>query len=182
VTRQTYPTPSAEIIADLSNGHQKFLLVYVDDEFSKKLLVEIIRKFAPELSKAISIAAVGDKGDVLQAVRCTCKHRSIKTIGIRDEAKTASEQDLMFAYPSNKTPEQEVFSSPFVSSFLHQQYCIDFSEIARITKDHHEYSNKIAQQCDVGIDTVEVQCIQAYITHQTPEKFIPLINQIKKYC
>jgi len=172
----------AEIIADLSNGHQKSLLIYVEDEFSRKLLIEIIRKFAPELSKAISIAAVGDKGDVLQAVRYTCKHKGIKTIGIRDESKTASEQDLMFAYPSNKAPEQEVFFSHFVSDFLEQQYCINFSEIAGMTMDHHEYSNKIAQQCDVGIDTIEVQCIQAYITHQTPEKFKPLINQIKKYC
>lgn len=172
----------AEIIADLSNGHQKTLLIYVEDKFSKKLLVEIVRKFAPELSKAISIADVGDKGNVLQAVRYTCKHKGIKTIGIRDEAKTASEQDLMFAYPSDKAPEREVFMNQSVVDFLLQQYRINFSEIARTTRDHHEYSNTIARQCDVGVDTIEVQCIQVYIAHQEPAKFLPLINQIKKHC
>ena len=172
----------AEIIADLSNGHQKTLLIYVEDKFSKKLLVEVLRKFAPELLKAISIADVGDKGDVLQAVRYTRKHKGIKTIGIRDEAKTASEQDLMFAYPSNKAPEQEVFMNQFVIDFLLQQYRINFSEIMRITKDHHEYANKIAQQCDVSVDTIEVQCIQKYITHQESAKFSSLIGQIRKNC
>ena len=172
----------AEIIADLSNGHQKSLLIYVEDEFSKKLLVEVVRKFAPELFNAISIAPVGDKGAVLQAVRYTRKHKGIKTIGIRDESKTASEQDLMFAYPSNAAPEREVFQNQFVSDFLYQQYHIDLSETIRAVKDHHEYSNRIAQLCNVGIDTIEVQCIQAYVRHQESSKFIPLINQIKKYC
>lgn len=172
----------AEIVADLSNGHQKSLLIYVEDEFSKKLLVEIVRRFAPELFNAISIAPVGDKSAVLQAVRYTRKHKGIKTIGIRDEAKTASEQDLMFAYPSDVAPEREVFQNPFVSDFLHQQYHIILSEIIRTTKDHHEYSNKIAQQCNVGIETIEVQCIQTYVSHQESIKFMPLINQIKKHC
>lgn len=172
----------AEIIADLSNGHQKSLLIYVEDKFSKKFLVEIVRKFAPELSKAISIADVGDKGDVLQAVRCTRKHKGIKTIGIRDEAKTASEQELMFAYPSDKASEQEIFTNQFVVDFLLQQYNINFSDIIRTATDHHKYSNKIAQQCDVGVDTIEVQCIQVYITHQEPMRFSSLINQIKKHC
>ncbi len=172
----------AEIIADLSNGHQKSLLIYVEDEFSKKLLVEVVRKFAPELFNAISIAPVGDKVAVLQAVRYTRKHKGIKTIGIRDESKTASEQDLMFAYPSNAAPEREVFQNQFVSDFLYQQYHIDLSETIRAVKDHHEYSNRIAQLCNVGIDTIEVQCIQAYVRHQESSKFIPLINQIKKYC
>lgn len=172
----------AEIIADLSSGHQKSLLIYVEDKFSKKLLVEVIRKFAPELSKAVSIADVGDKSAVLQAVRYTCKHKGIKTIGIRDEAKTESEQDLMFAYPSEVAPEREVFMNEFVSNFLQQQYRINFAEIAKTTSDHHDYSNKIAQQCDVSADAIEVQCIQVYITHQESTKFLPLINQIKKYC
>ena len=145
-------------------------------------MVEVIRKFAPELSKAVSIADVGDKSAVLQAVRYTCKHKGIKTIGIRDEAKTESEQDLMFAYPSEVAPEREVFMNEFVSNFLQQQYRINFAEIAKTTSDHHDYSNKIAQQCDVSADAIEVQCIQVYITHQESTKFLPLINQIKKYC
>ena len=66
--------------------------------------------------------------------------------------------------------------------FLLQQYRINFSEIMRITKDHHEYANKIAQQCDVSVDTIEVQCIQKYITHQESAKFSSLIGQIRKNC
>lgn len=45
-----------EILADLSNGHHKSFLVYVEDEFSKKLLIELIRRFKPKLLNATSVA------------------------------------------------------------------------------------------------------------------------------
>ena len=172
----------AEIVSDLSDGHQKSLLIYVEDEFSKKLLIEIVRKFAPELSKALSIAAVGDKGDVLQAVRYTQKHKGVKSIGIRDEKHTANTTELIFSYPSDKAPEQEVFCNQVVSEFLFTQYHINFSDILAAVKDHHEYAGRISQQCDVDAATIEVQCIQTYILHQDVSKFLPLINGIKSQC
>ncbi len=172
----------AEIISDLSDGHQKSLLIYVEDEFSKKLLIEIIRKFAPELSKALSIAAVGDKGDVLQAVRYTQKHKGVKSIGIRDEKHTANATELIFSYPSDKAPEQEVFCNQVVSEFLSAQYNINFSDVLATVTDHHEYADRISQQCDVDAATIEVQCIQTYILHQDVSKFLPLISEIKSQC
>lgn len=172
----------AEIVSDLSDGHQKSLLIYVEDEFSRKLLIEIVRKFAPELSKALSIAAVGDKGDVLHAVRYTQKHKGIKSIGVRDEKHTANMADLIFSYPSDKAPEQEVFCNQAVSEFLFTQYHINFSDILIAVKEHHEYADRISQQCDVDAATIEVQCIQTYISHQDASKFLPLINGIKNQC
>lgn len=172
----------AEIIADLTNGHQKSLLIYVEDEFSKKLLREIIRKFAPELYKAVSIAAVGDKGNVLNAVRYTRKHKDINAIGIRDEAKTACAAEYLFAYPTDLPPEKEVFSSQSVSQFLSSQYCIDSIGIASSVKDHHEYADRISHQCDVETATIEVQCIQAYVSSQTAAKFSSLLGAIKEQC
>ena len=169
----------AEVIADLTNGHQKTILVYVEDEFSKKLLREIIRKFSPELSRAVSVAAVGDKGDVLNAVRYTREHKGIKAIGIRDEQSTANAAEFIFAYPTDLPPEKEVFSNPIVAEFLFNQYHVDFMDIRRTAKDHHYYADKISHQCDIDIPTIEVQCIQAYLENQKIEKFSSLLNAIR---
>ena len=109
----------AEIISDLSNGNQKSLLIYVEDEFSKKLLIEIVRKFASTLLKALSIATVGDKGDVLQAVRYTRRHKGIKCIGIRDEESSASVAESIFACPSNEARKKKSFAiNVFLNFFL----------------------------------------------------------------
>lgn len=172
----------AEIISDLSNGNQKSLLVYVEDEFSKKLLIEIVRKFASTLLKALSIATVGDKGDVLQAVRYTRRHKGIKCIGIRDEESSASVAESIFAYPSNEAPEKEVFCNQCVSEFLLTQYGINFADILTAAKDHHEYANQISRQCEVDKATIEVQCIQAYVSSQDGSKFASLISNIRKQC
>ena len=172
----------AEIVADLTNGHQKTILIHVEDEFSQKLLREIIRKFSPELSGAVSIAAVGDKGAVLNAVRYTRKHKNIKAIGIRDEQSSANASDFIFAYPTDLPPEKEVFSAPIVREFLSNQYHIDFSNIPRTVKDHHYYSDRISRQCDIDIPAIEVQCIQAYLESQKSEKFSSLLNAIKAAC
>lgn len=172
----------ADIIAELSAGHQKTLLVYVEDEFSKKLLLEIIRKFAPELFNAVSIASVGGKGDVLQAVRYTRKHKGVKTIGIRDEKETACRSEQVFSYPSDLAPEKEVFCSREVQDFLQSKYRIDFNVIRENETDHHEYSNCISRLCGVSAETIDVQCIQEYITGQELTKFSPLLNEIKAVC
>lgn len=172
----------AEIISDLSNGNQKSLLVYVEDEFSKKLLIEIVRKFAPTLLKALSIADVGDKEDVRQAVRYTRKHKNIKCIGIRDEEHSASEIEFIFAYPSNEAPEKEIFCNQVVSEFLLTQYGINFADILTVTKNHHEYANQISRQCEVDKATIEVQCIQVYVSSQDDSKFASLISNIRKQC
>lgn len=172
----------AEIISDLSNGNQKLLLVYVEDEFSKKLLIEIIRKSAPTLLKALSIAPVGSKEAVLHAVRYTRKHKDIKCIGIRDEQSSACAKENVFAYPSDKAPEEEIFRSKPVSEFLLSQYQSNFLETLDAADDHHEYANQISRQCDVDKATIEVQCIQAYVSNQDISKFAPLLDNIKKQC
>ncbi len=171
----------AEIIADLSDGHQKSLLLYVEDEFSKKLLIEIIRKFSPELTNAVSIAAVGDKGDVLHAVQYTRKH-NVKAIGIRDEQHTANEPDYVYAYPSEKAPELEIFGDSAVSSFLNEHYNIDIASELFDVENYHKISECLASKCYVDRSTIEVQCIQAYIAHQSDKKFSQLIHAIKSQC
>ena len=172
----------AEIIADLTNGHQKSLLIYVEDTFSEKLLREIVRRFAPELFNAISIAAVGDKVEVSKAVKYTRMHKGVRAIGIRDEAHTACTKEFLFAYPTNLSPEKEVFSSRSVAEFLFSQYRINFMDIASTVKDHHKYTERISRQCDIDISTIEVQCIQAYISSQSATKFSSLLNAIKALC
>ena len=146
------------------------------------MLIEIVRKFASTLLKALSIATVGDKGDVLQAVRYTRRHKGIKCIGIRDEESSASVAESIFAYLSNEAPEKEVFCNQCVSEFLLTQYGINFADILTAAKDHHEYANQISRQCEVDKATIEVQCIQAYVSSQDGSKFASLISNIRKQC
>ena len=58
----------------------------------------------------------------------------------------------------------------------------NLSNIIMTTKNHHKYSDKISNQCDIDVSTIEVQCIQAYMANQSFDKFAPLINRIKALC
>ena len=172
----------AEIISELSNGHQKSLLIYVEDIFSKRLLTEILRRFAPELLHAVSIADVGNKNDVLKAVRYTLKHTGVNAIGIRDEESTASNSEPIFAYPLQNAPEKEIFQSQSVRDYLGTQYDVSFYDTISNSDDHHNYSRILSRICSIESATIETQCIQAFIAHQVPEKFSTLIENIKKNC
>lgn len=172
----------AEIISELSNGHQKSLLIYVEDIFSKRLLTEILRRFAPELLHAVSIADVGNKNDVLKAVRYTLKHTGVNAIGIRDEESTASNSEPIFAYPLQNAPEKEIFQSQSVRNYLGTQYDVSFYDTISNSDDHHNYSRILSRICSIESATIETQCIQAFIAHQVPEKFSTLIENIKKNC
>ena len=99
-----------------------------------------------------------------------------------DEKHTANATELIFSYPSDKAPEQEVFCNQVVSEFLSAQYNINFSDVLATVTDHHEYADRISQQGDVDAATIEVQCMQTYILHQDVSKFLPLISEIKSQC
>mgnify|MGYP005771977131 FL=1 len=119
---------------------------------------------------------------MLAAVRYTRKHKNIKAIGIRDEDKTASAAEFIFSYPTDLPPEKEIFSDQSVAQFLFNQYHLNLTDIIRVTKDHHNYSTRISNQCDVDVSTIEVQCIQVYVANQNSDKFAPLISTIKSLC
>ena len=172
----------AEIVAHLSDGHHKTLLIYVEDRFSEQLLIEIIRKYADEFSQAISIAAVGNKDDVAKAVDYTNHHLRLHAIGIRDEEKTAEPTKRIFAYPSNQAPESEVFMDSGVTRFFLERYKINLSEFLGAIDDHHNYPDRIARRCNLKEDAVILQGIQAYLDNQNPERFYPLLNSIKSQC
>ena len=78
--------------------------------------------------------------------------------------------------------EKEIFSNQSVSQFLFSQYHINSIDIVSSVKDHHEYADQISHQCDVETATIEVQCIQAYVSSQTATKFSSLLGAIKKQC
>ena len=150
--------------------------------FSKRLLTEILRRFAPELLHAVSIADVGNKNDVLKAVRYTLKHTGVNAIGIRDEESTASNSEPIFAYPLQNAPEKEIFQSQSVRNYLGTQYDVSFYDTISNSDDHHNYSRILSRICSIESATIETQCIQAFIAHQAPEKFSTLIENIKKNC
>ena len=172
----------AEIVSDLSNGHKKSHLIYVEDAFSKRILIEILRQFAPELLRAVSIADVGNKDDVLQAVRYTIKHTGVSAIGIRDEAPTASNDEPIFAYPFVNAPEKEIFHNLKTQEYLLKQYKIDFREEIPPSEDHHNYSESLSKKCRIDKSTIETQCIQAYLAGQDYTVFDPLLSKIKENC
>ena len=118
----------------------------------------------------------------MQAVRYTRKHKDIKCIGIRDEESSACAAEFIFAYPSDKAPEKEVFCNQYVSQFLLTQYNYNFADILSQVEDHHEYANQISRQCDVDKATIEVQCIQVYVSNQDSSKFKSLLDNIKNQC
>jgi len=165
----------------LSLGHQRDLIVFVEDDFAELLLSEMIRSIDSNLLRAISIEGVGNTHAVRNAVLLMTRIGK-NSIAVRDADIGTDEQNGIFSFPGTLPPEQEVYQHQVVKQHLNAEFDIDIdNEIAlRGIQDHHKLTAELADAANTLPDYIRTVAIKKYIEQLGQEQYQGLVQEIQQ--
>jgi predicted ATPase len=122
----------------LSGGHTKALDIFVEDEFAKTLLTEIIRLKDHSLLQAVAIYPIGDTKKVFEIVSIFRKTGK-NAIAVRDADIGDDVSQGLYKFPGKFPPEREVFQNSDVKSLVNSTYKINVDWLLQKNDsiDHH---------------------------------------------
>jgi hypothetical protein len=165
--------------AILSEGYQRALTVFVEDNFGAKVLREIIRASNYRLLKAITIVPIGSTAAVLESVRLLTRLQK-PVIGVRDADTGVDPAQGMYSLPGTRAPELEVFDNAAVIQMIRNDFNIDAVESRRVAPehDHHAISQILAEVAEADRADLEMRSIRAYVADLNPQPDDPLVTAI----
>jgi ABC-type multidrug transport system ATPase subunit len=165
----------------LSLGHHKELVVFVEDDFAKILLSEMIRKIDPTLLRAVSIEGVGDTRAVRNAVMLM-SHIGRKSVAVRDADIGPDVENGIFSFPGKMAPEKEVYYNEVVKGFLNDEFSIDIdNEVAlQSIDDHHGLTEGLSSAANAFPDYFRTIAINKYIEDIGVDEYKDLVDEISK--
>jgi len=151
----------------LSEGHEKALTVFVEDEAAELLLTELLGFHRPELLKTVDIRIHGlrdQEGNVLESGKESIKRtmRVLRQTGLHVAAvlDADDEEDIdnfVLKLPGSMPPEKELLGSVPVLEFLETQYQLERNQLLQelADEDCHRYfaiiSDKTSRQSSLLI-------------------------------
>ena len=165
----------------LSLGHHRDLVVFVEDDFAKLLLSEMIRKVEHSLLQAISIEGVGDTKAVRNAVLLMTRIGR-NSIAVRDADKGPDIQNGIFSFPGTMPPEKEVYENQAVKEHLNATFNIDIdNEIAlQEIGDHHKLTEGLSKAANTLPDYFRTVAINKYLEEIGIDQYEQLVQEVHK--
>lgn len=165
----------------LSLGRDRGLVVFVEDEFAKALLMEIVRVVAPTLLQAIDIQAVGSNSDVRQAVLLVSRIGQ-NCMAVRDADSGPDPQNAIYSFPGTQPPEREVFECESVIEEMQAAFGLDVTNALNLAgvDNHHDIVDALAIAADALPDYLMCVAIKAYVASLGPDVFAPAIDEIRQ--
>lgn len=165
----------------LSLGHQRDLVVFVEDDFAKLLLSEMIRKIEHTLLQAISIEDVGDTKAVRNAV-LIMKRIGKNSIAVRDADKGPDAQSGIFSFPGTKPPEKEVYENHAVKTYLNATFNIDIDNLIVLEgiEDHHKLTVCLSAAANTLPDYFRTLAINKYLEEIGIEQYRQLVHEVRQ--
>ena len=170
------------IRAILSAGYKRDFLVFVEDEFAKALLQEIIRKVDKELLDAIDIKPVGNTDDVKKAVYFTRTTLGKACAGVLDGDMNPDSTSNIFTLPGNEAPEKEVYMNDSVKRFLKSEFNVDMEKvkITRNIQDHHQLTKYLAEKANSDPGYLQISSIRHYLDSIGIDSYREIVEKIQK--
>jgi hypothetical protein len=146
----------------LTGGHYR-LPVFVEDEFAKSVLIEIVRNADTWMLPMIDVHPIGSHNAVKEGLKLMGKIGRL-AIGFVDGDINPSKEDSVFALPGRFPPEQEVFSSDAVITHFKNEYGIkvDTITINDPDHDHHEYPKVVSDNLSLPEEYIRTVAAQVY--------------------
>lgn len=165
----------------LSLGHQRDLVVFVEDDFAKLLLSEMIRNIDNGLLRAINIEGVGDTKAVRNAVLLMNRIEK-NSIAVRDADVGPDVANGIFSFPGTMPTEREVYQQQAVKEYLNAEFQIDIdNEIAlREIQDHHKLTEELANAANTLPDYFRTIAIKKYIEEIGVGQYQALVLSIQE--
>lgn len=164
----------------LSLGRQRDLIVFVEDDFAKLLLSEMIRVIDANLLRAISIEGVGNTQAVRNAV-LLMNRIGKNSIAVRDADIGPDTSNGIFSFPGSLPPEQEVYHNQAVKKHLNAEFNIDIdNELALSGVDnHHKITEELATAANTLPDYFCTVAIREYIHQLGIDQYRNLVKEIQ---
>lgn len=167
--------------AILSLGYQRDLTVFVEDDFAKLLLIEMIRRVDRGLLDAVNICPVGDKDAVASAVRLMTRIDQ-SSMAVRDADVGENPEDGLFSFPGNSAPEIEIFNNAAVRQHLLNSFHIDANnELAQQNvTDHHDYPRTLADSAGLLPDYLSTVAVGVYLDDIGQDRYENIVLEIQR--
>src|SRR5690554_2696296 len=164
----------------LSLGRERDLIVFVEDDFAELMLIEMIRKIAPDLLKAINIEPVGDTKAVRNAVKLMDQIGK-NSIAIRDADKGQSVQEKLYSFPGSMPPEKEVYLNEHVAQKISEKFNIDVNNTLALhdVSDHHKFSEILSSDASAHLDYFRTIAIHWYLESIGDDAYRDLVKEIE---
>jgi len=163
----------------LSLGHHRDLVVFVEDDFAKLLLSEMIRKVEHTLLQAISIEAVGDTKAVRNAV-LLMNRIGKNSVAVRDADKGPDVANGIFSFPGTKPPEKEVYENQQVKELLNTMFNIDIDNIIALRgiENHHKLTEGLSEAANTLPDYFRTVAIKKYLEELGIDQYEQLVHKL----
>jgi ABC-type dipeptide/oligopeptide/nickel transport system ATPase subunit len=178
---EVYPgLSSTRIRAFLSLGYTRDLIVFVEDNFAKLLITEMIRRIDNNLLNAIDIVPIGDTRAVINAVKLM--HDIGKNaMAVRDADKGEDKVNYVFSFPGSMPPEQDVYMNASVKQLLACDFGICVESIIYLNKitDGHLYTTIFAEAANTDPDYLRAVAVIKYLDDIGVNVYKDLVEEIK---
>lgn len=178
---EAYPgLSSTRARALLSLGYSRDFVVFVEDDFAKLLLTEMIRKVDKSLLQAIDIIDIGDTKAIVNALRMMEKMNK-RCLAARDADIGEDASRNIYSFPGSKPPEEEVYENESVKKCLLEEFGISVDrEIAlRNITDHHNLTKELSDAANTLQDYLRTLAIKTYLDDICEDTYKGLIEKIQ---
>ena len=167
----------------MSEGHEKDLTIFVEDETAKAILKAIIREIDKIFLRGISIIAGGgadELDNMIKKLNLTGINSAVVLDGDKQDQVKASEN--IFALPGKQSPELELYADENVQSFIKGKYGINLKDfVAGLYKeDHHLYFKELAKHLDQSESSLISEVVDAYTKNLSETLKSSLVEQLKE--
>jgi len=165
----------------LSLGHQRDLVVFVEDGFAELLLSEMVRRVDQQLLNAINIEGVGDTKAVRNAV-LLMQRIGKNSMAVRDADTGPDHANNIFSFPGVMPPEREVYQNEAVKDYLDEEFHIDIdNEIAlREIENLHNLTSELADAGNTLPDYFRTVAIRKYLEEIGIDQYRGLVEKIQR--
>lgn len=164
----------------LSLGRQRDLVVFVEDDFAKLLLSEMVRRNSSQLLNAINIEDVGDTKAVRNAV-LLMNRIGKNSVAVRDADTGEDRENSIYSFPGTMPPEKEVYQNQSVKAYLNSEFHIDIDNqitLLGIT-DHHHLTSELAKSANTLPDYFRTIAIKKYLDDIGTGAYEGLVQEIQ---
>jgi len=165
----------------MSEGHSKSLCIIVEDNFAKTVLIEIIRRIDAGFLSVIGVYAAGSSQTIATVVNAL-DSTEISIAGVRDGDQGENASNNLFKLPGSNAPEIEIFNAMAVSRHLQEQYGYSLADFLAANRgsNHHEWSQKIANDLSLTEDSLISELSKIYANSLPENEAGTLVNQLKE--
>lgn len=180
---------SSQAASILTDGHDKALVVVVEDDVARCVLAELLSEIQPHLCSVTHViiggyrddrgqTIAGGKGAISAAMK-TLRDSGLRVAAVLDADAGDDPASFVYKLPGSKPPEKEIFTSKDVRTHWQTQYQLDVTDFLAGLKnvDHHEWFERLAHRVGRTRDFLVGEAARVY-AKEVAGVARPLITQL----